>query len=158
MSQQLLFELDISAAHQQTPEPFDGLLEAGEFAAEIARMLRPLRAMHLRVSLYSLRFRGQPGRLACNWAGGALRRYGPVGALPDGRIGMLYVGPKVPGDDSGDELSDLLSTRVRDVLLARGIRLRSGAVQLMVTHRWSDEITDPGELLVASTPRDLGAH
>lgn len=158
MSQQSLFDFDHSAVHHPTPEPFDGLLEAGDFAAEIARLLRPLRATHLRVSLFSLRFRGAADRLACNWAGGALRRYGPVGSLPDGRIGMLYVGPRFPGDDSGDVLSDLLSTRVRDVLMARGIRLPSGAVQLTVTHRWSDEITEPGELLLASTPRDSGAH
>mgnify|MGYP001552551537 FL=1 len=114
-----------------------------ELQAEVECSLLALRCTHLRVSLFAVGL-GTQSR-----AGGAVARalaaLGPVGRLPDGSLGLLYLGPRPCGISSEAPLVETVRRRVQAAL---GGAERHGVQPLIAAvHAWSDELAGVGALL-----------
>lgn len=123
------------------------VLSSHEFEVELDRVLRPLRRTHVRASLFALKIRGLSDPVWHEVAGGALGRFGFVGALPDGSAGALYVGPCRPGD-IGDMMCRIRSHARKIVTDTLGwFDQDLIQVEVIAVHGWSDELDDPGALV-----------
>jgi len=129
------------------------LLPRQAFADTAARSLRLLRGLHVPVTLFAVRL--PPGVIAEAEAcvSAILQPFGAVGRLPDGRIGLLYLGPHSPGRAGERTLATHLLARIARRLGERGWEAMSRGVELSAAHAWADAIQQPAELL-----RALGEH
>jgi hypothetical protein len=129
------------------------LLPRHAFAAALARSLRLLRSIHVPITLFAVALpaRGAVEADACVTA--ALLPFGVVGRLPDGRIGLLYLGPHSPGEAGAEALAAQLLAKVVRHLRERGWEALSGGVRLAAARAWTDAIARPAELLQALEDR-----
>ena len=110
------------------------LLPRHAFAAALAHSLRLLRSIHVPITLFAVQL-PVPGPIeADECVSAALLPFGVVGRLPDGRIGLLYLGPHSPGEAGEQALAAHLLAKVVGHLraqgweaLGRGVRLASRA-------------------------------
>ncbi len=118
--------------------------------AEIGRSLGLLRGTHLRVWLLALPI--EPTAIAA--AATRLATLGPVGRLPDGRLGLFYFGP-LPQDGAGKiSVVALVCQRLRPVVA----ELVHAPAHAAAVTAWADELSDPGALLQMLTPDDMAAE
>jgi len=116
------------------------------FLRQIERSIALLGGQHfLRVSLFRLEFVGAAATGVGARARQALGPLGMVGDLPDGSLGLLFVGPRPAGQD------DLAVERMVADKLNQALTLAppSAARLLSVTaaHRWADEIDGADDLI-----------
>ncbi|MFN4283877.1 MAG: hypothetical protein ACK4NA_14665 [Alphaproteobacteria bacterium] len=127
------------------------------FLRQIERSIALLGGQHfLRISLFRLQFVGAADIGAR--ARQALATLGMIGELPDGSLGLLFVGPRAAGQD------DLAVERmVADKLnqaLAQAAPSAARLLSLTAAHRFADEIGGVDDLIdealfVAATRRSL---
>ncbi len=115
------------------------------FETEIERSLRLLRQLRLPVSLFALPLHDRPGAEAA--AAHALAGLGTVGRLPDGRLGLLYLGPRARGAEGEAQLVKLLYERITRALEEAG--RPEAAPAIAAIHGWTDELWSAGLLLAA---------
>lgn len=103
----------------------------------------------LRLSLFRFEIDGASSVAAVQLVERALKPHGLVGALPDGSVGFLYLGPR--GNRAVADLA--LVHHIRELL--RGELRRQSAfypvklAAMNVMHLWADEIIDPYDLVEA---------
>lgn len=119
------------------------------FQAEIERSLVRLRGTHLRLSLFQVRL---GTRAHAGMAMAALSDLGATGRLPDGSLGLLYLGPRPEGIGGEVALGQRIERRLLDALgpvapRAASIRSQMARPQVAVVHAWSDELTGVGGLI-----------
>lgn len=134
--------------------------EADAFLRQIERSIALLSGQHfLRVSLFRLAFVGGGAAMIGARAQQALGALGLVGQLPDGALGLLFVGPRPAGrDDLAVErmVADRLN-QVQTLATPSAARLLS----ITAAHRWADEIDGTDDLIdealfVSATRSSLG--
>lgn len=126
------------------------LPEAADFATEVARMLDPLRYVRLRASIFVFRFGGPFVGTTSPVICAALGGIGPVGILPGGATGFLYVGPRPAGDAN---LESWVGARVDEALRDGNLAFLRGGLAMRAHHFWTDADTDPITILrEAETP------
>lgn len=107
------------------------------FEAEIERSLRLLRPIRLPVTLFALKF---PADAAADRAAvDALSGLGAVGRLPDGRLGLFYLGPRTAGESGEAALVKLVYERAARAFAAQGCGAE--ALQVAAAHAWTDALT-----------------
>lgn len=122
------------------------LLEGEDYLQQIERSIGLLAGQHsLRISLFRLEFVGIAARDIGQRARQSLAALGLIGALPDGSLGLLYMGARASGQE---DLSVERAVAER-VNAALAFAAPSGARLLSVTaaHRWADEIADAEDLI-----------
>ena len=129
------------------------LLPRQAFAASIAHTLRLLRSIHVPVTLFAV-YLPAPGLGAADESvSAALLPFGVVGRLPDGRIGLLYLGPHTLGEAGDRALSTHLLDKIERRLRDNGWGSLCPGVKLTAVHAWTDAIAHPSHLLQALDDR-----
>jgi hypothetical protein len=106
-----------------------------------------LRGVHVPVSLFAVSL-GDGGRIeAAEIAAEALSQFGPVGKLIDGRVGLLYLGPRSPNANGDSLLTSHVFSRVEKRLQERGWGGLCRSLELAAVHGWTDEIAGAADLL-----------
>lgn len=116
------------------------------FLRQVERSIALLGGQHfLRVSLFRLAFVGVGAAEIGPRARQALAALGMIGDLPDGSLGLLFVGPRAAGQD------DLAVERmVADKLnraLASSAPSAARLLSLTAAHRFADEIGGADDLI-----------
>ena len=125
----------------------DTLLPWHAFDADIERSLRMLRGVHIPVSMFAVGLGDVARRSAADAIGDALGRYGPVGRLADGRIGLLYLGPRSREQNGDAILANQVQKSIERRLHERGWSALVQSLELAAAHGWSDEIFGSVELI-----------
>jgi len=129
------------------------LLPRHAFVAALAHSLRLLRSIHVPITLFAVQL-PVPGAIeADECVSAALLPFGVVGRLPDGRIGLLYLGPHSPGEAGKQALAEHLRAKILRHLRDRGWEALSRGVKLTMAHAFTDAIAQPAELLQALAER-----
>ncbi|HLI12291.1 MAG TPA: hypothetical protein VKY65_11890 [Alphaproteobacteria bacterium] len=151
-----LFSTFLRPGHRAAaPVESSNLLPWYAFDAAIERSLRMLRGVHVPVSLFAIHLGGPSRHEATEAIGEALNRFGPVGRLADGGIGLLYLGPRAT-DESGDEaLTNHLHSRVVRRLRESGWTALTRHMEFTAVHGWTDEMASSADL-VAELARRRG--
>lgn len=119
------------------------------FASSIERSLRLLHEVHVPVSLFALRLDG--GDKAVDAAAGALVRFGAVGRLPDGSLGLLYLGPRPAGRRGEAALENQIFMTAAHGLGEQGWAAVGETPVLTAVHSWTDQVRDVAALVAASS-------
>lgn len=155
-----------SALRRPTPDPSGfsdsaTILPWHAFDAAIERSLKMLHGVHIPVSLFTVRFgellRGDPAEAI----GDALCQFGSAGRLADGRIALLYLGPRSRAGDGDVTLVRHLHSRIEQRLKERGWAALCRNLELAAAHGWTDELdgsTDLVRLLEPGRPFTRMAH
>jgi hypothetical protein len=136
-----------SKMQTQTSVPaIEPVIEDARFLDQVERHIALLCGQRfLRISLFRLEFVGVAAAEIGPRARRALRSFGLVGILPDGNLGLLYVGPRPAGQEDMD-----VERVVTDKLnheLARTAPSDARLLSVTASHRWADEINGAGELI-----------
>jgi len=131
-------------SHQPSPWPSQEIFAHAAadpvFAHEIDHLLRSLSLTNVRLTLLAVAARGlSRGRLE----GATRRALGSsvlVGILPEGSVGVLYVGPRPDGDSADREVVSDIARQIRAALTSRSATGGEEPLYLRVVHRWTDEI------------------
>ncbi|HLI14103.1 MAG TPA: hypothetical protein VKY65_21120 [Alphaproteobacteria bacterium] len=115
------------------------------FENEIERSLRLLQRMRLQVSLFAVRFPATADATTVDAASAALARLGPVGQLADGRIGLLYLGPRAPGPGGDVALMRHVRRLMEQALSERGAGWLGERLEVSASHAWTDEVSSAQE-------------
>jgi hypothetical protein len=127
------------------------------FETAIDRCLELLRGSHTRVTLFAVAppvtVSSELEAIIC----AALAPLGSVGRLPDGRIGLLYLGPHGPDEAGSPRLRSCVSERIERRLLDRGWGdHRWGRplppVRIAAVDGWTDGIGSRRDLIDALPP------
>jgi hypothetical protein len=116
------------------------------FRSEVERSLGLLQHIRLQVSLFAVRLGGGCDAATVGAVAGTLARLGSVGWLADGRIGLLYMGPRATGQASDVGLMQHVRTMIERRLAERGFSVPGDWLELSATHAWTDEISGVDEL------------
>lgn len=121
---------------------------AAGFMAEIERIIGLLGTQRLlRLSLFSFELDGLPQAAAVKLVDRALKPHGLVGALPDGRVGFLYLGPRCTRNVADLALVHHMTERLR-IEIYRHARFNDvSLMSSIVVHRWADEVVDAYDLV-----------
>lgn len=139
------------AAAEVLDAPRGGSKSPGaNFMPELERVSGLLGAQRLvRLSLFRFEVDGLCAAAAVQLVERALKPHGLVGALPDGSVGFLYLGPR--GNRAVADLAlvhhirELLYGELRHQAVFNPVQLAS----MNVFHLWADEIVDPYDLVEA---------
>jgi hypothetical protein len=129
------------------------LLPRHAFAASLAHSLRLLRSIHVPLTLFAVQLPAQGIVAADETVSATLLPFGVVGRLPDGRIGLLYLGPHTLGEAGGRALSTHLLDKIERRLRDHGWGALCPGVRLTAVQVWSDAIAHPSHLLQALDQR-----
>jgi len=124
------------------------------FQAMLDHCLTLLCGSHARITLFAVELPVSVVDEVEATIGEALAPLGSVGRLPDGRIGLVYLGPS--GSDGGAELQAYVSERISRRLLDRGWGRHVSSVRMAVVGRWTDRIRDARDLIDALPSRRSG--
>lgn len=116
------------------------------FRSEVERSIGLLQHIRLQVSLFAVRLGGGCDAATVAAVAGTLARLGSVGWLADGRIGLLYMGPRATGQASDVGLMQHVRTMIERRLAERGFSVPGDWLELSATHAWTDEISGVDEL------------
>jgi hypothetical protein len=110
----------------------------------MAQQLARHRQSHLPVSLVVVRL--EPGLPAQRLRAmlGELAAFGPAGALPEGGVGLLYIG-EPDGGRRRDAWLDAVTRLLRELGTTPGLR----RMRVATAHRWTDALTGVNELFAA---------
>jgi hypothetical protein len=125
------------------------ILPRHAFEAALANSLRLLRRIHVPLTLFAVRLPAQGLTEAEAVVGDALSPLGVLGRLPDGRIGLLYLGPRAPDAHGEDALSRHVLAKIEKRLQDRGWGSLCRGVRLYAAHAWADVVSGPAELIAA---------
>ncbi|HYB08970.1 MAG TPA: hypothetical protein VEJ16_04815 [Alphaproteobacteria bacterium] len=125
----------------------DTLLPWHAFDADIERSLRMLRGVHIPVSMFAVGLGEVSRGSAAEAVGDALSRYGSVGRLADGRIGLLYLGPRSLEQNGNAVLANQVHKSIERRLHERGWSGLIESLDLAAAHGWTDEIFGSIELI-----------
>ncbi len=129
------------------------LLPRQAFATAVAHSLRLLRSIHVPVTLFAVRLPAPGLGVADESVSAALLPFGVVGRLPDGRIGLLYLGPHTLGEAGDRALSRHLLDKIERRLRDHSWDALCPGVKLTAVHTWTDAIAHPSHLLEALDDR-----
>lgn len=114
---------------------------------ELDHCLRALSHTHLRISLFAFRVYGIDGDAAVL----ALMRRGTgigvAGTLPDGAVGVLYLGPRIAESHGGGNLFLHLLDRVQETLDHCFPDAGVAVTPAYSLHFWSDEVAGLDDLI-----------
>jgi hypothetical protein len=116
------------------------------FRSEVERSIGLLQHIRLQVSLFAVRLGGGCDGATVGAVAGTLARLGTVGWLADGRIGLLYMGPRATGQAGDVGLMQHVRTMIERRLAERGFSVPGDWLELSATHAWTDEISGIDEL------------
>ena len=125
----------------------DTLLPWHAFESEIGRSLRMLRGWHIPVSIFAVRLGEVARGAAADAVGEAIGRFGTVGRLADGSIGLLYLGPRSREQGGDAILAGQVQKSIERRLHERGWAALSHRLELVAAHGWTDEIGGSTELV-----------
>jgi hypothetical protein len=121
---------------------------AAGFMTEVERIIGLLGTQRLlRLSLFCFELDGLPQAAAVKLVDRALKPHGLVGALPDGRVGFLYLGPRGKRNVADLALVHHITERLR-IEIYRQTQINDvSLVSSTVVHRWADEVVDVYDLV-----------
>lgn len=135
------------------PQPVRLSAGSGEgFMSDFEVACRLLGSMHLRCSLFMIRPTGVSVRTAVSRLVPSLEAFGPVGILANGEIGFLHL-DRCLIQERGDALIEAQVNRVIDDALAPGT-----AERVLTLHYWTDELSEPSDLLWRLEDSQAGAR
>ncbi|MFI4989024.1 MAG: hypothetical protein ACHQF3_16480 [Alphaproteobacteria bacterium] len=106
-----------------------------------------LRHIHVPVTLFAVHLPARGVVEADDTIGEALSPLGIVGRLPDGRIGLLYLGPHTLGADGDRALCGHILGKIERRLRDQGWGPLCRGLSLTAVHSWGDAIAQPAQLL-----------
>lgn len=117
------------------------------FAREIDRLLRALGLSNIRLTLLAIAAR-EPSRdfledAACL----ALGSSALVGILPEGSVGVLYVGPRRDGEGADRDVVNDIARQIRTALSTQFPAGGEPPLYLRAVHRWTDEVESAHDLI-----------
>ena len=127
------------------------------FEIMLGHCLNLLRGSHTRVTLFAVE---PPGTVPAEIEaviGDALAPLGTVGRLPDGRIGLVYLGPHGNGEAGTGALHAYVSERIGRRLMDRVWDRHRPTVKIAAVDRWTDNVRSARELIEALPPLRAGA-
>lgn len=144
----LAIEHDAVRNRGQVSETFAGGTFVPELVSEIERIIGLLgKQRFLRLSLFRFQIDGMSATAVQTMMVRALKPQGIVGALPDGSIGFLYLGPRGKGMVADLALVHHIRERVRAEIHRQSPFNEMRLTSMQVTHRWADEVIDAFDLL-----------
>ncbi len=121
---------------------------AAGFMAEVERIIGLLGTQRLlRLSLFRFELYGLPQAAAVKLVDRALKPHGLVGALPDGHVGFLYLGPRGERKVADLALVHHITERLRIEIYRRAPLNDVSLISSTVVHRWADEVVDVYDLV-----------
>jgi len=129
------------------------LLPRHAFAASVAHSLRLLRSIHVPVTLFAVHLPARGLAAADESVSATLLPFGVVGRLPDGRIGLLYLGPHTLGEAGDRALSTHLLDKIERRLRDHGWGSLCSGLEMTAVHAWTDAIAEPARFLQALDQR-----
>ncbi len=146
----LAIEQDAVRNRSQAGEPFAGSSFIPELVSEIERIIGLLgKQRFLRLSLFQFQIEGISAAAVQTMVARVLKPQGIVGALPDGSIGFLYLGPRGKGMVADLALVHHIGERVRAEIQRQSPFNEMRLVSMQVAHRWADEVIDAFDLVDA---------
>lgn len=134
----------------QVNEAFAGGAFVPELVSEIERIIGLLgKQRFLRLSLFRFEIDGMSAAAVQTMMARALKPQGLVGALPDGSIGFLYLGPRGKGMVADLALVHHIRERVRAEIHRQSPFNEMRLTSMQVAHRWADEVIDAFDLVDA---------
>lgn len=126
-----------------------GVLGPWGFAASLDRTLGLLGGVHAGITLFAVSLRAaEPAAEAVMAA--ALSPLGAVGRLPDGRIGLGYLGPGGGAGGDGPATERLIASvraRVATRLIEEGRHGDAERLEVSATHAWTDRVKSAAALI-----------
>lgn len=131
-----------------------GMLSQHGFQLALAHNLDLLDGVHAGVTLFAIGWRPPTPRDAGAEAAAvrALTPLGCVGLLPDGRIGLIYLGPRGASGVGVATLTDWVRNRLIDRLSNEGWPRHAATLELSAAHGWTDSVATPRALIAALPP------
>ncbi len=126
------------------------------FETTLGRYLDLLRDSHTRMTLFAIE---PPMFVSAEIEaviGAALAPLGNVGRLPDGRIGLVYLGPHGADESGTQALRAYVSERIDRRLLDRGWGHQIPSVRIAAVDRWTDGVNGARDLIDALPPLRRG--
>ena len=121
---------------------------AAGFMADIERIIGLLGTQRLlRLSLFRFELEGLSQAAAVTLADRALKPHGLVGALPDGSVGFLYLGPRGKRNVADLALVHHITERLRIEIYRHAPFKDVRLISSTVAHRWADEVVDAYDLV-----------
>ena len=119
-----------------------------DFVSEVERIISLLgKQRFMRLSLLSFQIEGLSRSAAVNLVDRALKQQGNVGLLPDGNVGYLYLGPRGKGMVADLALVHHIHQQLRQEIRRQPSFKEVRLAQLLVAHRWADEVIDAQDLV-----------
>ena len=141
---------DHGAVQTHTEDSFTGSPLNADFVSEMGRIIGLLgKQRFLRLSLLRFHIEGVSKTVAVTLVTRALKPQGIVGALPDGSIGFLYLGPRGKGMVADLALVHHIRERLRNEILRQSPFNEMRLAAVSVAHRWADEVIDAYDLVDA---------
>lgn len=113
---------------------------------QLERTIALLAGQHfLRISLFRLDFSGVAACRLGSRVREALQPLGMICTLPDGSLGLLYVGPRA-GEQDDMALERTMAEKINR-LMARVAPSEARLASITAAHRWADEIDGADELI-----------
>ena len=132
----------------QLSETFAGGSFVPELVSEIERIIGLLgKQRFLRLSLFRFQIDGMSAAAVQTMMARTLKPQGIVGALPDGSIGFLYLGPRGKGMVADLALVHHIRERVRAEIHRQSPFNEMQLTSMQVAHRWADEVIDAIDLV-----------
>lgn len=146
----LAVEHDAVRNRSQVGETLAGGSFIPELVSEIERIIGLLgKQRFLRLSLFQFQIEGISAAAVQTMMARALKPQGIVGALPDGSIGFLYLGPRGKGMVADLALVHHIGERVRAEIHRQSPFNEMRLASMHVAHRWADEVIDAFDLVDA---------
>lgn len=128
------------------------LMSSRGFELAVEHCLELLEGAHVAVTLFAVGWRSSspPPPLVERVVADALTPLGSVGRLPDGRIALLYLGPRGDGGRTAagtDALRSYVLNRILHRLTEKGWSVSAAALELTATHVWTDQGVSAAALL-----------
>lgn len=141
----------VAAGHGEPPrpDPAGGILSVRGFELALGYSLDLLSGVHTGVTLMAISWPEQAPLDVEAAAAAALLPLGNVGRLPDGRIGVAYLGPRGHDDAGATALSAYVRRRLQMRLSEVGFRRDAERVRVVAVHEWTDRVAGARALIAA---------
>lgn len=120
---------------------------ASAFVREIDRLLHALGVANVRLTLLAIATRELSRDFLEDAARLALGSFALVGILPEGSVGVLYVGPRRAGEGADRDVVNDIGRQIREALTAQSPTGGERPLYLRAVHRWTDEIESAHDLI-----------
>ena len=142
--------VDSFRCESRRDDGWTGPASTGDFVAAVERIIGLFgKQRFMRLSLLCFQIEGLPQAAAVTLVTRALRSQGIVGALSNGSVGFLYLGPRGKGMVADLALVHHIRQQVRDEVHRRSSFNSLHLVSMSVAHCWADEVVDAQDLVDA---------